>query len=208
MNTLRTVVFDLDGTLLDSSGDLAVAANQVRRHFDLSPLTVAEVEGGIGWGLGHLLGHVLPEPLHPRLPEARAVFIDTYSNALLVHSEAYPGAAALLRQLPRPVGLVTNKPMGFTTPILEGLGWSFDVVLGGDSLPQRKPDPAPLLAALEQLGCAPEHALFVGDSEVDQATAAAAGVRFAAVPWGRVAPQATFVLPSLLGLLEMPWARR
>jgi phosphoglycolate phosphatase len=205
---LRTFFFDLDGTLLDSGADIATAANRVRTGFGLEPLDIAEVGRGVGWGLGHLLGHVLPEALHGRMAEARGIFMEAYAAHLLVDSTPYAGAGALLEALEGPVGLVTNKPMAFVTPILEALGWRFDVVVGGDSLPQRKPDPSPLLHALAAVGCAPEAALFVGDSEVDLATAAAANVRFAGVGWGRVAPEAKRVVPHLLELLEVPWARR
>ena len=208
---LRSLFFDLDGTLLDSSGDIAAAANMVRAHLNQPPLPINEVGEGVGWGLAHLLRHVLPSALHHRMPEAREVFMASYSQRLLVDSAPYEGAGVLLEALSTqaiPVGLVTNKPMAFVSPILEALGWRFDVVVGGDSLKVRKPNPAPLLHALSVVGCEPEAALFVGDSEVDQAAALAAGVRFAAVGWGRVAPNAERVVPKLMALLEVPWARR
>ncbi len=180
------LLFDLDGTLLDTLGDLADAASAARAALGLPPVTDAAVAPHIGWGLGHLLSHVLPEGLEDPLPTARAAFMAYYADHLLVRSTPYPGAEELMRRRgERFLGLVTNKPSRFVKPILARLGWRFDVVVAGDTLPQRKPDPGPLRHALEGVD-GRDRAIFVGDSEVDRAAAEAAGLRFVAVAWGRI----------------------
>lgn len=208
----RALIFDLDGTLIDSDGDIAAAANVARAALDLPPAGVPEVAAAIGWGLGHLLERMLPGASPEQMARAREVFVTHYAAHPLVHSRPLPGAAALWAGLPlgHPVALVTNKPMVFVGPILAGLGWDtrFQVVVGGDSLPQRKPDPAPLLHALAGLGVAAADALYVGDSEVDAATAQAAGVDHVTVAWGRHAADARHVIARLDALLDHPlsWA--
>lgn len=183
-------LFDLDGTLLDSLGDLADAANAARAAVGLEPWPEADVARHIGHGLGHLLQGVLPAELHPRMGAARAAFIAHYRANLLARSRPYPGVQPMFDALGgAPLGLVTNKPGMFVDAILDGLGWSarFQAVVAGDTLAARKPDPAPLLHALDILGVTPARAAYVGDSEVDRDAALAAGVRFIAVAWGRVA---------------------
>jgi phosphoglycolate phosphatase len=185
------LLFDLDGTLIDSDADIAAAANRARGALGLEPLAIADVRRQVGHGLGYLLQHVIPADLHARLPEAREAFVDWYRAHLLDETRPYPGVDEALAALRgHPLGIVTNKPAMFLDPIVQGLGWGdrFGVVVGGDSLPERKPHPAPLLHALERLGATRDRALYVGDSEVDRETAAAAGVRFLCVGWGRAAP--------------------
>ena len=186
---VTALLIDLDGTLLDTAADLAGGANAARAHFGLPPLPIEAVAAHVGWGLGHLLTRTLPVELHPRMEEARAAFHACYAAHLLDHSRPYPGASALLEAWRGPLALVTNKPRAYVVPILEALGWveSFQAVVTGDDA--RKPAPEALWRALEGLGVAPEDALFVGDSEVDRDAAAAAGVAFVAVPWGRVATE-------------------
>jgi phosphoglycolate phosphatase len=185
----RALVFDLDGTLIDSDADIAAAANAARASCGLTPLPVEAVAAGIGWGLTHLLSAILPGVTAAAFAAARETFVDHYRAHPLVHTRALPGAERVLASWDGPLGLVTNKPAVFVEPILAGLGWSgrFGAVVAGDTLSARKPEAAPLLHALERLGCPPQEALFVGDSEVDAATAAAAGVPFACVAWGRAA---------------------
>jgi phosphoglycolate phosphatase len=209
---LRALIFDLDGTLLDSDGDIAAAANVARAVLDLPPMPVAEVARAVGWGLGHLLEQLLPGATSAQMSAAREAFVAHYAAHPLVHSQPLPGAEDLLAAVPpgHPLALVTNKPMVFVRPILAGLGWDtrFAVVVGGDTLSQRKPDPAPLLHALAGLGMDAADALYVGDSEVDAATAVAAGVDYVNVGWGRNAGQAAHTVPRLDALLDHPLAQR
>ena len=194
------LLFDLDGTLLDSTADLAAATNAARRHLDLAPLPVAEIGLHIGWGLSHLLHHTLPSAQHGSLPACREVFMAHYAAHLVDHSRPYPGVTAFLaRQPERSLGLVTNKPGRFVGAIVRAMGWTdaFGAVIAGDTLPTRKPHPGPLLAALEQLDAEPDRSMMVGDSEVDREAAARAGVEFVAVGWGRVAPTTPRVVEDL-----------
>ncbi len=179
----RAVLFDLDGTLLDSLGDLADAVNAVRTELGLSRLAESEVSHGLGSGLGVLLRACLPARFHHDLSRCREVFLNHYGANLMVRSRPFEGVEALLGDIKCSTGLVTNKPRRFAEPILEHLGWSFDVIVFGDDPLGRKPSAGPILGALARLGVAAENAVYVGDTRVDFLASEAAGVTFLAVPW-------------------------
>lgn len=202
---MRTVLFDLDGTLLDTGEDIAAAANAARVTLDLAPMPTSQVLRHLGHGLGHLLEGVLPIHLHSQMDVAREAFMTYYRAHPIEETRFYPGAEAFLSDWAGPVGIVTNKPGEFTERILTGLGMRprFDVVVSGDTLRKRKPHPAPILHALRLLSCDPKDAVFIGDSEVDMEAANAAGVLFLAVGWGRVAKDAPMRLSHFNELLEM-----
>ena len=198
-------LFDLDGTLLDSKGDLADAANAARAALGLAALPDAEVERHTGWGMAALLRGVLPEADAAGLESAREVFVRHYRTHLTSRSRPYPGVAEMFRALAgHPKGLVTNKPSMFGEPLLAELGWTthFDVRVFGDTTAARKPDPAPLLHAVSALGCSRADCVYVGDTPIDQETAAAAGVRFVCVAWGRAAADAASRIDDLARLAE------
>jgi phosphoglycolate phosphatase len=204
-------LFDLDGTLLDSKGDLADAANAARTALGLAPLPDAEVERHTGWGMAMLLKGVLPEADAAGLARARELFIQYYRGHLAVRSRPYPSVAPMFEALAgHPLGLVTNKPAMFGAPLLDHLAWTdrFDVRVFGDTLPERKPAPEPLLHAIERLRLSPAECVYVGDTPIDRETAAAAGVRFVCVAWGRAAPEATEVLADLAELVRLPGVSR
>jgi phosphoglycolate phosphatase len=177
------IVFDLDGTLIDSAPDIHAAACRVLAEEGLAPMTPAEVRGMIGHGVAHLVGRLLAA--HGLPPEGAqharmtASFTAGYEGAVHL-TRPYPGVVPALARLAATgarLGICTNKPHAATLAVLDHLGLGpFGVVVGGDSLAVRKPAPAPLRAALAALGDGP--ALYVGDSEVDAETAAAAGVPF------------------------------
>ena len=176
------VVFDLDGTLLDSAPDLHVALNKVLDEQGVAPLTLAEATGFIGHGIPNLVD---------RARRARGIDIahrDAMTERMFEHylaspaalSRLFPAVPETLGQLAAAghvLGLCTNKALAPTMEILRAfdLDSRFAVVIGGDSLPQKKPDPAPLQAAFDRLG---RRGTFIGDSEVDAETAEAAGVPF------------------------------
>lgn len=175
------IVFDLDGTLVDSAPDIHAAVNAVLRDEGVRPLTLDQVRGFIGGGVEVLWYRILEAT---RLPDARyrdllAAFMSRYSRSTSL-TRLYPGvtiALGVLADRGHRMGICTNKPMQPTVAVLEYMGivGMFDTIVAGDSLPQRKPDPAPLRQALLDLGADPDapQAIYVGDSEVDAETAAA-----------------------------------
>jgi phosphoglycolate phosphatase len=185
------IVFDLDGTLIDSAGDLAVAVNAMLADFGCEPLALGEVRRMIGDGVAMLVARALAAR-HCKAPdpaEAERIFLRHYESAPTSLTTAFPGAAEALQALRAagiPLTVCTNKPARITAEILGSLGLAgyFARVIGGDSLPFRKPDPRVLLTLVEAFATRPEDALLVGDSEVDAATARAAGVPFVLMKHG------------------------
>jgi phosphoglycolate phosphatase len=184
------VVFDLDGTLVDSSRDLAGAVNEALAALapGTPPIPEAEVRSFIGDGARILIERSLrraglARPPAPRLP----LFLERYRRRLLDTTRLYPGVAEGLDRLrDRTLAVLTNKPGDLSRTILEGLGVAarFARILGGGDVPGRKPDPAGLRQLLAGLGVSAEDAVFVGDSAIDVRTARAAGVASAGVLWG------------------------
>ena len=183
---IRAVLFDLDGTLVDSAPDLREALNALLRAIGRRQVSLEETIGFVGDGAAKLV-----EPAsETALPDLVSRFLRLYSGANAIRkTTVFPGAQAMLSTL-RARGLrlaiCTNKPFRPAAAVLSALKLDgyFDEVLGGDSLPQRKPDPAPALELARRLGVAPASALFVGDSEIDAQAARAAGMRFVAVSFG------------------------
>jgi phosphoglycolate phosphatase len=182
---MRAVIFDLDGTLIDSAPDIHAAANRVLADEGLAPLSFEAVRGFIGKGLPHLVARLLEAsgeaPDGPRHRRMLGRFEASYETAVGL-TVIYPGVIAALDALAatgHALGICTNKPLAPARAVLRHLGLDarFGAVLGGDSLPQRKPDPAPLRATAAALDATA--VVYVGDSEVDAATAAAAGLPFA-----------------------------
>ncbi|MCX7645151.1 MAG: phosphoglycolate phosphatase [Rhodobacteraceae bacterium] len=181
---MRPLVFDLDGTLIDSAPDIHRVANAVLALEGLAPISFAEARSFIGSGVSAFVARALAARGLPaegdRHARMVAAFTERYEHAHEL-TTPYPGAAEALARLAaagHPLGLCTNKPLGPTLAALrhfrlEGL---FAAVVGGDSLPERKPHPAPLLETVARLGGGA--AVFVGDSEVDAETARRAGVPF------------------------------
>lgn len=195
-------VFDLDGTLVDSGLDIALAANVVRDHFGLPPLPVPVLTGYVGDGVRVLLERTLghdPDTGRPGLPveamrldEGQAVFAAHYGDHLLDNTRLYPGVRGVLAGFAVvPMHVATNKPQAFTVAILEGFGLDgvFRRVVGGDLTPARKPDPAHLRACLDGLEVAPGQVVVVGDSPNDIAAARALGAVAVGCTYGLVDPQ-------------------
>ena len=176
------IVFDLDGTLVNSAPDIRAAANAALAGTGADPLSLSETVDFIGHGTAHFVDRMIAARDLPT-SETRAVldrFHAAYDTAT-DQSVLYPSVERALDTLAargHRIGLCTNKPMTLTRAVLAqfGLGDRFATVIAGDSLPRRKPDPAPLLAALDALGGG--GAVYVGDSEVDAETADRAGVPF------------------------------
>jgi phosphoglycolate phosphatase len=181
------VLFDLDGTLINSSRDLCTAINIMRAELSLPALEHDAVLAAIGDGARNLVNRTLPDPPPEPIDEALLRFRAAYAEHLLDTTQPYPGIDALLeRRAGRPMAVVSNKPERFTRRLVEALGWAelFRPVLGGDSLPTRKPAPEMLVAACAQHGVEPARCAIVGDGPQDIAAGRAAGMRVVAVAWG------------------------
>ncbi len=177
---LRLVVFDLDGTLIDSKQDLVDSVNATLRKFGLPPQADDRIASYIGDGAGMLVRRALEhEGADPGLAEpALEAFLAYYREHKLDHTRPYPGVLAQLEALrPLKMAVLTNKPVRASREICEGLGLApyFFEILGGNSLPTKKPDPAGLLKLIAEAGARPEETVMIGDSEVDIRTARAAG---------------------------------
>jgi phosphoglycolate phosphatase len=182
---LRGVIYDLDGTLVDSREDLADSVNAMLAQLGLPQRAPDLIHGFIGEGAERLIRRSLGPVHEERYPEAAPIWKKEYRRRLLARTRLYPGIGDLLRSLPDARAVLTNKPGAFAREILRGLGVAdaFGAVLGGDEAP-RKPAPEGLLRICGILRVPRDQVLLVGDSAVDLATGRAAGVRVCAVTWG------------------------
>ena len=189
----RAILFDLDGTLIDSAPDLHAAVNILIARRGLGPLSLDQVKSMIGNGVKKLVERAFAAcgvSLSGEALEAEHLaMIDVYGDHLTVLTTLMPGVPDVIEAVREDgvqVAVVTNKPQRAAEAILDDLGLSpyLDAVIGGDAGVEKKPAPDMLLAALDVLGVAPEDALAVGDSPVDVAAARAAGVLIAAVRGG------------------------
>jgi len=175
---VRGLVFDLDGTLVDSYGAIAESLNEVRAAFGLPALPEREVRGLVGHGLESLLEFQVGKD---RLDEALRRFRERYARVGVLRTTALPGVVPGLRALAAygyRMAVATNKPACFAEPILEALGLArwFSCIAGPDRVGATKPDPTMLRHCLGELDVAPRHALYIGDMALDVETADRAGV--------------------------------
>ena len=191
----RAVLFDLDGTLIDTLPDLHAAACAMLNDLGRPPLPLESIRAYVGRGIPNLIKRVLANSLHvaedpnPPPPEAVASYRRHYAHENGRNAKVYPGVLeglASLRAQGVPLGVVTNKADTFIQPLLEqtGLSGYFEVLVGGDRLPKVKPDPMPLVWACGRLGVSPTETLFIGDSINDALAARAAGCPVFLLPYG------------------------
>jgi phosphoglycolate phosphatase len=183
------VAFDLDGTLIDSRADLAAATNHVLRTFGLPEIPPRSVYALVGEGARRLVERALGPTRSADVDEGARRFLEFYGEHLLDATVLYPGVAEALAALADAgvtLTVCSNKPEGYSRTILEGLGvmTRFRALIGGDTLPTRKPDPTGMAELVRAARTTPDRTLLVGDSYVDVATAANAGVDFCGVAWG------------------------
>ncbi len=188
--SVKAVLFDLDGTLIDSAPDLGAAADKMRTDRGLNSLPLAVYRPHAGAGARGMLGVALGmTPDHPEFPARREEFFQNYEQRMLASTQAFPGVQQLVAELVDlglPWGVVTNKSMRFAGPLTREMPLfsSAATVVGGDSTPHAKPHPAPLLEAARQLGIAPTDCLYVGDDERDVVAGRAAGMATVAATYG------------------------
>jgi phosphoglycolate phosphatase len=191
----RAVLFDLDGTLLDTAPDLLIAANGMLGDLGLPAVTMAEVRAYVGRGIPNLVKRLLAGSLAaaedpaPPPAEALASFRRHYAEANGKQARPYPGVVeglAMFADRGLPMACITNKADIFTRPLLvrTGLDRWFRATVSGDSLPRAKPDPMPLVWACGSLGVSPADALMIGDSINDARAARSAGCPVFIVPYG------------------------
>jgi 2-phosphoglycolate phosphatase len=187
---IRAVLFDLDGTLIDSAPDLAGAANEMLAARGLPGLPFETLRPMAGSGARGMLGTALQVlPGHADYEALKIEFLDRYEARMLRETSVFPAVPPLLAALSRAGlawGIVTNKAERFALPLSRALGLAAEaaVIVGGDSTPHTKPHPAPLLEAARRAGVAPAHCIYVGDDERDVIAGQAAGMQTAAVAWG------------------------
>lgn len=213
----QLVMFDLDGTLMDSVPDLAAAVDSMLSRLGRAPAGVDKVRLWVGNGARVLVRRALAGCLeHAGVSDvdteaALALFMQAYA-AGHERTTVYPGVRECLDWLAAhqvPLGLITNKPSQFVAPLLteKGLDGYFSWIVGGDTLPQQKPDPAALFWVMDRAGAAPARSLFVGDSRNDVLAARAAGVPCVALAYGYnhgrpiAEEHPTLVLDDLSGLV-------
>ncbi|MCZ2154266.1 MAG: HAD-IIIA family hydrolase [Bryobacterales bacterium] len=210
----KLVVFDLDGTLIDSRKDLVVSVNATRRHYGMGDLDDRSVESFTGSGASVLIERSMgPDFDAGKLDEALHYFIMYYRNHSLDHTVLYPGAREVVQTLAEAgvlQAVLTNKPVRISKDILDGLGLSasFLRIYGGGSFDSKKPDPEGLLRLMEEAGASPSETLMVGDSTVDIQTARNAGCRGCGVTFGfqpetLVDPAPDFLIGHLAELLPI-----
>jgi len=192
------VLFDLDGTLIDSVPDLTLALNALMDEQGLPRIHPNQVPSMVGQGARVLVCKALAESGAPvgegtaeaaRLDRLTERFTEHYNDKPMVGTRPYPGAEDLLRDLKAAgvrLGICTNKPQGPTEGVIRALGLEalFDAVVGAGPIPERKPHPAPVLLALQRMGVAPKRAAMVGDTPYDVGAAHGAGLPAVIVDYG------------------------
>ncbi|HWG58853.1 MAG TPA: HAD-IA family hydrolase [Candidatus Acidoferrales bacterium] len=204
---VRFLIFDLDGTLIDSKLDLALSTNAMLGKMGCAPLPDETVFSYVGNGAAMLVRRALGESTATaQVEQALAYFLDYYREHMLDNTVTYPGVREALDALAgRPMAVLTNKPVIFSRAILDGLGLSgyFQRVYGGNSFEKKKPDPTGAQTLLREFGAAPREAMMIGDSDVDVRTARNAGIWSCGVTYG-LCPATLSVYPPdvLLDSLE------
>jgi phosphoglycolate phosphatase len=213
---IKLVIFDLDGTLVDTAADITAALNYAVQPYLNKSLTVTETIGLIGEGITRLIDKLIGEERTGIRPAVQERFISYYSEHLSDCSKAYPGVVETLEELgDYKKAIVSNKRELLSRGLLDDLGLIeyFDLVLGSDSAGEKKPSPKPLFKAMDIFSCKPSETVIVGDSNYDIQAGKAAGVNTVAVSYGyrdvRLLKDADFLiddineLKSILGQLNV-----
>jgi phosphoglycolate phosphatase len=184
------LIFDLDGTLIDSAKDLAISMNATRAHFGMPPLDPKLIYSYVGNGAAVLVRKALgPEASDELAENALRFFLNYYRAHALEHTQPYEGVREMIEQVSgagHRLAVLTNKPVRISRDIIAALGLRshFNWVYGGDSFAQKKPDPIGILTLIGDAATQPAQTWMIGDSGVDIQTARNAGVRSCGVAWG------------------------
>ena len=209
---VRALIFDLDGTLIDSKLDLIHSVNAMLREMGRAELETETISGYIGHGAPQLVARAMSgTATDDELKRALQFFLGYYEEHKMDNTRAYPGVAETLERLKElPLAVLTNKPQRISVRILKSLGLAeyFRAIYGGNSFESKKPDPYGARRILSEFGVAAEEAAIVGDSEVDVQTARNAGTLAAAVNYGfgvhdRAAHPADFYLDRFADLTTL-----
>ena len=193
---IRAVLFDLDGTLIDSAPDLGAAADKMRTDRGLQSLPLERYRPMAGAGARGMLGEAFGiTPEHPEFMAYREEFFANYQACMTQRTQVFAGVAELVQHLVRhglAWGVVTNKSARFTEPLTQAMPLfaSARAVVSGDTTPHAKPHPAPLLEAATRLGLEPGHCVYVGDDERDIIAGLAAGMGTVAATYGYLGSKA------------------
>jgi 2-phosphoglycolate phosphatase len=208
----RAVLFDLDGTLLDSAPDLGAAADKMRIDRGLPSLSLERYRPMAGAGARGMLGVAFGiEPGAPEFDALREEFFRNYETRMLLHTRAFNGIddlIAALRDRGLPWGVVTNKSKRFTEPLTAAMPLfaSAGAIVSGDTTPHAKPHPEPLFEAARRLGIEPSHCIYVGDDERDIVAGRAAGMQTVAAAYGYMGEQADAVRWMADAIIANPMA--
>ncbi|SFE31732.1 phosphoglycolate phosphatase [Paracidovorax wautersii] len=187
---VRAVLFDLDGTLVDSAPDLGAAADKLRVERGLPSLPLEQYRPLAGAGARGMLSVAFGiTPEHPDFVELRDAFFANYEACILERTDVFPGIAQMIAQIEErglPWGIVTNKATRFTQPLIQAMPLlrGAGAVVSGDTTPHSKPHPEPLLEAARRLGVEPSSCIYVGDDERDIVAGEAAGMKTVAAVYG------------------------
>ncbi len=185
----KAVLFDLDGTLLDSAPDMLAAVNAMRTSRQQPAMALDELRPHVSKGARAMVAAAFPQVAAEEREQWIPEFLDHYQRELGLHGKPFDGVEAMLSALEGAGciwGIVTNKPEYLAQQLIPLLGWQqrCAVLIGGDTLPQRKPHPLPLTVAAERIGIASEQCVYVGDDERDIQAARAAGMPSVVAMWG------------------------
>ncbi len=199
---IQLLIFDLDGTLVDSKTDLALSVNAVRGHLGLDPMPHDLIASYVGHGVAHLIRRTLGDRATVEtVDKATALFLSYYREHMLDNTVTYPGVREALEQLrARTLAVLTNKPVGFSREMLISLGVAhhFSFIYGGNSFEQKKPDPVGVTRLLNDTGVSARRTMIIGDSDTDVLTGRNAGVWTCGVTYGFGASTLQSCPPDLL----------
>jgi 2-phosphoglycolate phosphatase len=210
-HAVRAVLFDLDGTLIDSAPDLGAAADKMRTDRGMPSLPLDHYRAMAGAGARGMLGIAFSmTPDHPEFPALREEFFVNYENCMTQRTYAFEGVMEMIGELGRlglPWGVVTNKAMRFTLPLTRQMPLfaSAAAVVCGDTTPHAKPHPAPLLEAARQMQIEPSRCIYVGDDERDIAARPAAGMPTVAATYGYLGSNANTLAWGAHARIESPF---